>query len=227
VSPSWDALGYAFTDPELLGRALTHASARQSGDALDNERLEYLGDAVLDLVIAEALFGAHPDWREGQLTRTRAALVNTVELARRARALELGGRLRLGPSELREGPDKDSILAGALEAVLGAVYLDGGLEPVRDLVRRLWADALHPAAPPAPRDAKMHLQEWCHQRFAETPTWRIVNDSADEGDPERFVAEARLGERVLGRGAGRTKRDAERAAAAAALAASDATDDPR
>ncbi len=214
-----EALGYGFAEPDLLLRALTHASARQSGDQSDNERLELLGDAVLDLVIAEELFKGHPDWREGQLTWTRAALVNTAELAERARELGLGQHLRLGPSERGEGADKDSILAGALEAVLGAVYLDGGLESVRSLVQRLWGDALHPDAAPSPRDAKMRFQEWCHRRYRETPTWRIVGDSGDGGAAERFRAEARLGERTLGRGTGRTKRDAERAAAVDALLA--------
>jgi ribonuclease-3 len=213
-----DVLGYEFADPDLLVRALTHSSARQSGDETDNERLEFLGDAVLDLVIAEELFTGHPEWREGQLTWTRAALVNTSDLAERARDLGLGGYLRLGPSEQAAGADKDSILAGALEAVLGAVYLDGGLVRVRSLVRRLWADALHPDAAPSPRDAKMRFQEWCHRKYRETPTWRIVEDSGDDGDAERFHAEACLDGRTLGRGSGRTKRDAERAAAVDALA---------
>jgi len=225
VSSFGDVLGYAFDDPALLARALTHSSARQGGDELDNERLEFLGDAVLDLVIAEELFSAHPDWREGQLTWTRAAWVNTAELAERARDMGLGGYLRLGPSERPAGADKDSILAGAMEAVLGAIYLDGGLEPVRSLVRRLWAAALRPDAAPTPRDAKMRFQEWCHRRYSETPTWRIVADSGDDGDPERFRAEARLGGRTLGRGRGRTKRDAERAAAVEALALEESHED--
>jgi len=225
VSSLGDVLGYDFAEPELLVRALTHASARQSGDEIDNERLEFLGDAVLDLVIAEELFSDHPEWREGQLTWTRAALVNTSDLAERARGLGLGRHLRLGPSEYAAGADKDSILAGALEAVLGAVYLDGGLDPVRSVVRRLWADALHPDAAPSPRDAKMRFQEWCHRRHGETPTWRIVDDSGDEGDPERFRAEARLAGRTLGRGSGRTKRDAERAAAVEALAREEIDED--
>jgi ribonuclease-3 len=217
-----EALGHRFRDAELLEQALTHASTGQEGSSRDasNERLEFLGDAVLDLLIADELFSGHPDWREGQLTWTRAALVNTRELAQRARELDLGKHLRLGKSERQgRGALKETILANAFEAVVGALYLDAGLEPVRVLVRRLFADALDPDAPPPPRDAKMLFQEWAHRAHRTTPTWRVLSDSGDDGDPERFVAIACLGEEEVGRGVGPTKRAAEREAALDALAA--------
>jgi ribonuclease-3 len=215
-----EALGHRFARAELLELALTHSSSAQDDAALpNNDRLEYLGDAVLDLVVAQALFAAHPDWREGELTWTRAALVRSGALAERARALGLGPWIRLGKSERQGGgAEKDSILANVLEAVVGAVYLDGGLEAARALVERVYGDALAAEAAPVPRDAKMRFQEWAHRRFRVTPTWRIVRDSGDDGDPTRFEAEACVGEETFGRGSARTKRDAERAAAQDALA---------
>jgi ribonuclease-3 len=217
-----EALGHRFRDGQLLERALTHASTGQEGSSRDasNERLEFLGDAVLDLLIADELFRAHPDWREGQLTWTRAALVNTRELAGRARDLDLGTHLRLGKSERQgRGALKQTILANAFEAVVGAIYLDAGLDPVRILVRRLFAEALDPETPPPPRDPKMRFQEWAHRAHQTTPTWRVLSDSGDDDDPERFEAVACLGDEEAGRGVGRTKRAAEQAAALKALAA--------
>jgi ribonuclease-3 len=214
------ALGHRFARPELLELALTHSSSAQDDAAVpNNDRLEYLGDAVLDMLVAHALFAAHPDWREGELTWTRAALVRTSALAERARALDLGRFVRLGKSErLSQGREKASILANVFEAVIGALYLDGGLEPVRALVERLYGAALRAEAAPVQRDAKMLFQEWAHRRFRVTPTWRIVRDSGDDGDPSRFEAEACIGDEIFGRGTARTKRDAERAAAQDALA---------
>jgi ribonuclease-3 len=213
-------LGHAFRDRALLELALTHSSSAQDGGpGLNNDRLEYLGDAVLDLAVAHALFAAHPDWREGDLTWTRAALVRTESLAEKARALGLGEHVRLGKSErLTQGAEKASILANVLEAVVGAIYLDAGLEPVRALVMRLFGSAFEAEAAPEPRDAKMRFQEWAHQRFRVTPTWRILSDSGEEADARRFEAAACVGDEILGRGHARTKREAERAAAQDALA---------
>jgi ribonuclease-3 len=221
VSKLEELLEHPFSQPDLLELALTHGSTGQSREqSVSNERLEYLGDAVIDLVVAHELFVAHPDWPEGQLTWTRAALVNTTELAARARELDLGAHLRLGKSERQgRGAEKDRILANAFEAVVGALYLDGGLPAVQPLLRRLFAETLDPDAAPPERDAKMRFQEWAHQHRNTTPTWRMLRDSGDADDPERFEAAACVDDDVLGRGAGRTKRDAERAAALAALAA--------
>lgn len=215
-----EALGHPFRDPALLELALTHSSsAQEGGRAPNNDRLEYLGDAVLDLAVAHALFAAHPDWPEGDLTWTRAALVRTESLAEKARALRLGEHVRLGKSErLGQGADKASILANVFEAVVGALYLDGGLEPVRALVARLFGAAFAAEAAPVPRDAKMRFQEWAHRRYGVTPTWRILRDSGEESDARRFEAAACVGDEILGRGTARTKREAERAAAQDALA---------
>ena len=212
-------LGYRFRDPELLELALTHRSSGQTGEvALSNERLEYLGDAVLDLVVAHELFAAHPHWSEGELTWTRAALVNARALATCARGFGLGEHVRLGKSERQgRGAEKDSILANVLEAVVGAIYLDGELEPVRTLVRRWFAEALAEGAAPRERDPKMRFQEWAHRRYRSTPSWRVLQDSGDEKDPTRFTAAAIVKGLILGRGVGRTKRAAERAAALDAL----------
>ena len=211
------ALDYRFRDARLADTALSHPSHAHETDAgRGNERLEFLGDAVLDLVIARILYEEHPDWTEGALTRARAALVNKRELARRARALGLRELVRLGRTELRTaGSDKDSILANCFEAVIGAVYLDGGLEPVFELARRSFAEAL--AGGEARRDAKTAFQEWAHGRFRVTPSYRLLVDSGVDDDDSRFRVEVRIGDEAWGVGAGRTKRGAERAAAEAAL----------
>lgn len=213
------ALGYGFARPALLEGALTHPSfAYESDGSRGNERLEFLGDAVLGLVVAQLLYEAHPTWSEGLLTRARGALVNERALAERARVLGLGPLARLGRSEQRTGgADKDSILADLFEAVLGALYLDGGLAPVLALVRRLFAEALVQGAAPVQRDAKTRLNEWAQAQRRSTPSYRVCSDSGLDGDSARFVVEVCLAEDVLGEGRGRTKRGAEQAAAEAAL----------
>jgi ribonuclease-3 len=214
------ALGHRFADGALLDTALAHASwAHETGAGPSNERLEFLGDAALDLAVARLLFDAHPGWTEGELTRARAALVNTRSLARCARALDLAPHLRLGRTERKTGgAAKESILASLFEALIGAHYCDGGLEPVERLARRLFAEALDPAAAPLAADPKTRFQEWAHARRRGTPAYVAVADTGVEEDPRRFEVEVRLADEVCGRGAGRTKRLAERAAAEAALA---------
>jgi ribonuclease-3 len=211
------AVGHSFRDPELAERALRHASFAHEGAVLpSNERLEFLGDAVLGLVVAEHLYRDHPDWNEGALTRARAALVNRSALAGCARALGLGPLLRLGRTEqLSGGGDKDSILANCFEAVLGAVYLDGGLEPAIALAQRALGSST-PGGPP-PRDPKTAFQEWAHARLQQTPSYRTSEDSGIEDDDARFTVEVRIGDECWGRGPGRTKRAAEREAALRAL----------
>ncbi len=210
------ALGYRFRDSGLLELALSHPSYSQERDGTrGNERLEYLGDAVLGLVVAHLLCDAHPDWHEGDLTRARAALVNKRALAARARSLSLGDFLRLGRTERRsEGARKDSVLANGLEALFGALYLDGGLPAARETAQQLFGDAIAEAPT---RDAKTELQEWAHATFGSTPSYRTVGDSGTEDDDERFRVEVRVDGRVLGSGVGRSKRRAELAAARGAL----------
>jgi len=213
-------IGYRFGDPELLREALTHASfARERDGSCGNERLELLGDAALDLVVTEALYRAHPDWSEGALTRARAALVNGSALAARARELELGTWLRLGRSEQRSrGFEKASILANVFEALAGALYLDGGIPAVEALVRVTLPRAFDPEAPPAPPDPKTRLNEWADLQGGSRPIYRLLRDSGEEDAEDRFTVAVELEGQLLAQATGRTKRSAERQAAAGALA---------
>jgi len=208
------ALGYRFRDTSLAARALCHASfSHESEELASNERLEFLGDAVLGLVVAEALYRLQPGWAEGELTRARAALVNGSALAHCARELGLGALVRLGRTEQRSGgADKDTILAGCFEAVVGAVYLDGGMAPAVALARRAVG-----SDPELARDPKTAFQEWAHARFRTTPTYRTARDSGVEDDDARFTVEVRVGQETWGSGTGRSKRVAERHAAEQAL----------
>jgi len=224
--PGIDAIerlvGHRFKDRSLLLTALTHPSMIDM-TKVSYERLEFLGDAVLGLGVAESLYRDHPDWSEGALTRARAALVNGPNLARCARELGLGALVRLGRTEQRSGgQDKDRILANSFEAVLGAVYLDGGIEPAVALARR----ALGPAGAcgEVPRDPKTAFQEWAHARFRATPTYQTARDSGIDADDARFTVEVRIGAETWGAGTGRSKRVAERLAAERALERSARTD---
>ncbi len=210
------ALGYGFGDGALLETALSHSSwANENDGGRGNERLEFLGDAVLGLVIADLLFEAHPDWDEGDLTKARAAMVNRKALAERARSLDIGPHVRLGRTELATGAQKDRILANCFEAVVGAVFLDGGLEPVVALCRRLYGSEVERGPV---RDAKTAFQEWAHATHGETPNYRTVADSGTENDESRFTVRVAVASRVMGEGVGRSKRNAEQAAASAAMA---------
>ena len=212
------SLGYAFADPGLLAEALTHASAAFERDGTrGNERLEFLGDAVLGLVVARLLFDAHPEWREGELTRGRAALVNARALARQARSLGLADYVVLGRTERRSGgAEKERVLANLLEAVIGAIYLDGGIEPVEALVARCFGEALAGDAM-LQRDPKTRFQEWAHAALRDTPRYVVAKDTAIEDAEDRLTVEVLLRGESWGSGAGRSKRTAERAAAAQAL----------
>jgi ribonuclease III len=212
-------LGHRFADPLLLDVALAHPSyAHEIDGSRGNERLEFLGDAVLDLAVARLLYDAHPGWSEGDLTRARAALVNSRTLAQCARDLGIGGYARLGRTERKTGgADKERILANVLEALLGALYLDAGLAPVTALAQRLFADLLVPGSDPLAADPKTRFQEWSHAEHGSTPRYIVVSDTAVENDETRFVVEVRLLGDVWGEGTGRTKRAAERAAAEDAL----------
>jgi len=208
------ALGYRFADAGLATTAIAHASfSHESETRASNERLEFLGDAVLGLVVADELYRAHPDWAEGELTRARAALVNGTALARCARELGLGAHVRLGRTEQRSGgADKDRILANCFEALVGAVYLDGGIGPAAALARRAIGHE-----PELARDPKTAFQEWAHARFRATPTYRTARDSGVEDDDARFTVEVQIGRETWGSGTGRSKRVAERHAAEQAL----------
>jgi ribonuclease-3 len=234
------ALGHGFANPELLVCALTHRSLanqqNQEGgpDALatasDNERLEFLGDAVLGLVIGEALFLLHPEWHEGELTRVRAQLVSRQHMANVAAEIGLGEHLRLSRGEDRSGlRHKSTVLSNTMEAVIGAVFLDGGLEPVRAFARRYvlgetvkqLAKELRSGA--ALGNYKSALQERLQADRAGSPVYKVKSESGPD-HRKRFLVEVRLkpseGEpgKPLARGTGNTKKHAEQDAARRALA---------
>ncbi len=207
-------LGVRFTDPPLLRQALTHRSyAFEHGDIHTNERLEFLGDAVLSLVVAELLYLDMPDAPEGTLAKLRAAAVRASALADVSRNLCLGDFVQLGKGEhTTGGADKDSILADTFEAVLGAVYLDRGFGTAVELVRRLFAERLRRLATRgAALDYKTSLQELSSARFNRLPVY-IVDEQGPDHD-KRFTARVEIDGRVLGVGTGRSKKQAEQVAA--------------
>lgn len=211
-------LGYRFENLDLLREALTHRSYVNEvpGELVrDNERFEFLGDSVLDLAISTVLMERHPNAKEGALSKLRASIVNEASLAEVARSLSLGEALRLGRGEeLTGGRDRSSILADAFEAVLGAVYLDGGYEVARALLERLVSVPVEGEGPVG--DPKTELQEYVQAKVHRTPTYRLLREEGPDHD-KRFVVVTSLGDLMLAEGEGRTKKDAERAAAKAAL----------
>jgi ribonuclease-3 len=213
-------LGHRFARRELLETALRHASRAHEADTLpSNERLEFLGDAVVGLAVAHRLFEAHADWNEGDLTRGLHALVDKRALAALADRLALAEVIELGRTERQsDGRAKPRILANTMEAVIGAVFLDGGLAAVDALVASAFPDAFLPGAPRAGRDPKTELQELCVARWSVLPRYAIVDDSEEEGADDRFAVEVVLPSGVRARAQGRTKRLAERRAARRALA---------
>jgi ribonuclease-3 len=209
------ALGYQFENRVLLEVALQHASyAHEKAGLESNDRLEFLGDAVLGLVVGHLLYEAHPDWQEGDLTRGLHQLVDKRALARLGRQLDLGSCLRLGRTEVQsEGQAKASILADTTEAVMAALYLDGGLEVVKEFARRMFADALAPGAPRVTRDPKTRFQEWAMAEYGEFPSYQITSDSGLEGHALRFTVSLSLQGEEWVQASGRSKRVAERVAA--------------
>lgn len=170
------ALNYRFRDPELAALALTHRSAGKP----NNERLEFLGDALLGAFVAEMLYEVHPKATEGELSRLRAQLVNGQVLAEIARGLELGDALKLGPGELKSGGfRRDSILADAFEASLAAVFLDGGLEACRQVVRELFGERIA-TLQRSSKDAKTRLQEWLQGRGHALPQYELVDSRGED-----------------------------------------------
>ena len=214
-------LGLALPDAPLALAALTHKSYvnEHRGEALsDNERLEFLGDAVIDLAVSHRLMERFPAAREGELSKIRAAVVDEAGLARIARELDLGSLLRLGRGEeLTGGRQKSSLLADALEAVIAAVYLVGGLEPVLGIVDRFLGEAFARAAEGTlDRDFKTQFQELAQSRLRATPRYRVVAERGPDHS-KIFEVELELRGEVAGRGEGRSKKDAEQAAAKMAL----------
>ena len=214
-------LGHRFRDRSVLERALTHRSfANETWRSADRnyERLEFLGDAVLDLVVAETLMRELPDADEGRLTRARAALVNEGSLAEVARQLELGRALRLGHGEEQNnGRAKPSILADAVEAVIGAVYLDAGYAAARNAARAWLGSRFDDACrDELPGDPKTALQERLQADAGAAPHYAVVETSGPDHEKE-FVVQISSGEQVLAEGRGRSKKEAEKDAARRAL----------
>lgn len=208
-----ERLGHAFSRPALLLAALTHGSRGGEGA---NERLEFLGDRVLGLVIAEALLDADPEAREGLLAPRLNALVRQETCAAVAREVALGEALRLGRSEMMAGGRKrDALLGDAMEAVIAAVFLDAGFEAARAVVLRLWGTRVRDV-PRDARDSKATLQEWAQARGLVPPLYEEVGREGPDHAP-RFVIEARLSTGDWARGEGASKRLAEHRAAAALL----------
>ena len=214
-----EKLGYRFRNPALLRTALTHSSyANEShGKFVCNERLEFLGDSVLGMITAEYLYTQWTDVPEGVLTRHRAALVCEKALCKYARELGIGSCLLLGRGERHSGGDnRPSILADAFEAVLAAIYLDGGMEPAKKLVLRFISREMVESRRPGFRDYKTQLQEIIQQNPEEQLEYVLAEESGPDHD-KHFVVEVRLNSNVLSRGGGRSKKEAEQQAAREAL----------
>ncbi len=215
-------LGLPLPDRAVALAALTHKSYvnehREEEGLADNERLEFLGDAVIDLAVSHRLMERFPDAREGELSKMRAAVVDEQGLSEMARALDLGGLLRLGRGEeLTGGRRKASLLADAMEAVVAAVFLRSGLAPVLSIVDRFLGEAFsRAAAGTLDRDFKTQLQELAQSRLRATPRYRVVAEHGPDHS-KTFEVETDLRGDVVGRGAGRSKKDAEQAAAKLAL----------
>jgi ribonuclease-3 len=216
-------LGYRFRDRGLLEHALTHRSKAHedpSGGVFDNESLEFLGDAVLGMVVAEALFRTFPSFTEGQKSKVKSAIVSTASLAELAEKLGLGEHMILGRGEEKTGGRrKQALLADTCEALLAAVYLDGGLDAARDFILRELGDAIEDArrADYFGRDHKSALQEQLQALGRPLPVYRIAGEVGPD-HRKLFHVEVVVGADVLAQGAGRTKKDAEQEAAKAALA---------
>lgn len=208
-------LGYKFANVELLEQALTHRSAAKQ----HNERLEFLGDAVLGMVVAQALYKRFPSVPEGKLTRMRSTLVKGDTLAELGREADVGELLRLGPGELKSGGHRrSSIIADAMEAILGAIYLEGGLDIATDVILRLWQTRIDKLDPNEhPKDAKTRLQEFLQSRKLPLPVYEVVDICGKDHD-QTFVVHCQVD--TLGtpmKGIGTSRRKAEQQAARNAL----------
>jgi ribonuclease-3 len=212
-------LGISFNDPSLLEQALVHSSyVNENPAATANERLEFLGDAVLGLVIARELYRRLPRSSEGQMTELRSGLVRGEALARMAKTIGLGNHLYLGKGEEASGGrEKPANLAGALEAVIAAIFLDQGASAAGDFILKLMAKELDRAIRQGIEpDYKSQLQELVQARQQQTPSYRVIEATGPDHD-RSFTVEVRLGDTVLGRGSGKSKKSAEEEAARSAL----------
>ncbi len=212
-------LEYSFHDISLLSTALTHSSyANESHNGITcNERLEFLGDSVLSVIVSDYLFKDCPEKPEGELTKLRAALVCEKSLCRFSRALEVGKYLKLSRGEQHSGgSERSSILADAFEAILAAIYLDGGMECARTFVLRFVVPEIQNPKPKAFKDYKTSLQEIIQQNPEEKLEYVLIGESGPDHN-KHFVVEVHLNSNVIGKGGGRSKKEAEQQAAREAL----------
>ena len=212
-----ERLGHTFAEPELLKLSLTHRSVSSEDPSRnDNERLEFLGDAVLQLVVTDLLYASYPQLAEGQMAKVRAAVVSRTALAEVARELEIGQSLELAASEeATGGREKNSILADAVEAILGAVFLDGGIEAARSVIVAFWTHRVADRAKsPGIKDYKTRLQEHT-AREGLRPVYEVEGTGPDH--ERSFTAAVLIDGVIQGTGEGRSKKEAEQAAAAVAL----------
>ena len=209
-----EKIGYQFQNVELLQQALTHSSyanERHLGKHTDNERLEFLGDAVLEIITSEFLIHTYPDYPEGELTRLRASMVCEPTLAFCTRELELGKYLLLGKGEAQTGGrERKSILSDALEALIGAIYLDGGFANAKEFVFRFVLNDIEHKQ--LFFDSKTILQELVQGNSSKELHYSLVSEEGPDHD-KKFIVEAKIGDTVYGQGAGRTKKSAEQEAA--------------
>jgi len=217
-----ERLGLSVNDRDLLAQALIHSSwLHEHPDAAPghNERLEFLGDAVVSLAVSEALYRRHPADDEGVLSARRAAIVSTPGLARLATRIDLGPSLQLGEGEAqRGGRVRPSLLASAFEALIGAIYLDRGFVTARRILARQFATDIRSRSPSGVEDCKTRLQEITQKLFKATPTYTLVMETGPD-HAKHFVSQISVGTRTFGRGEGRSKKSAEQAAAMEALEA--------
>jgi ribonuclease III len=210
---------YTFEDDALLVQAMTHRSfANELGDSkLNNERLEFLGDAVLELVVSKALYGKYEQMAEGQMTRARAAIVRAESLAESAQRFNLGEILRLGRGEIGTGgQEKLSVLSAGVEALLGAIYVDGGYDPAERAVFKLLHERFDSPGELVALDPKSRLQEEMQRKHKGTPIYEVVDRSGPAHETQ-FVVEVMVGSRTLAKGEGTSRKAAETDAAAHAL----------
>ncbi len=219
LSDIQERINHRFSNPDLLERALTHKSyANENRVPAHNERLEFLGDSVLGLVVSEYLMNTCPDSTEGDLSRLRAAVVSEPALAAVARQIGLGSFLLLGRGEEQTGGrDKDSLLANCLEALLGSLYLDAGITAVEAFVLRFFDEIIRKTCTTrGTQDYKTELQELCQERVRQLPEYRVVSETGPDHQ-KKFEVELSLKGTVYGRGAGKSKKEAEQKAAKEAL----------
>lgn len=212
-------IGYTFRDRTLLKTALTHSSYANEnrGGLSSNERLEFLGDSVLGMTVAECLYRRYPGMAEGRMTRLRAGLVCEQNLTRVAQELGLGGYIRLGRGEEHSGGrSRQSILADAVEAVIAALYLDGGMETARAFITERILDTLGPEEPLYISDYKTELQELVQRRSGQVLSYNLLSESGPDHN-KTFTAQVCLNDEPIGMGSGSTKKEAEQLAAKAAL----------